>query len=61
MLYLRQADGDSSTTSKDVSVEEKLRNLVLSSRYLDYEALLELLPKDRLLKLRIALLERLGR
>lgn len=39
----------------------KLRQLVLASRHLDYEALLRVAPQQRLLELRAALLERLGR
>ncbi|KAL4436979.1 hypothetical protein ABPG75_004118 [Micractinium tetrahymenae] len=39
----------------------KLRQLILGSRFLDYEALLRVMPQHRLLEVRAALLERLGR
>jgi hypothetical protein len=34
---------------------------ILSSRHLDYEALLLVVPQHRMLEIRAALLERLGR
>lgn len=43
------------------SNQEKLRNLILTSDYLDYEALLRLLPPRGLWSIRAALFERVER
>ncbi|KAI3425935.1 hypothetical protein D9Q98_007907 [Chlorella vulgaris] len=60
------AAAEEATTAGQASAEAslpefaKLKQLILSSRHLDYEALLLLVP-HRLLEIRAALLERLGR